>query len=143
LEKAYVKTGKVLLAFRHFPLARRHVSAPAAAQAAICAQRQGRFWAMHDALFGDQGHLDDASLQERSRSLDLDGNQFKSCMTSFAASNQLADDVKSAKGLKIQGTPTFFIGQVLPNRHQLAVTAVIVGAKPLTAFDAVLGPLLK
>src|SRR6478735_1170872 len=45
----FVKTGKVRLAYVNFPL-QSHVHAWPAAEAAMCAGAQGRFWPMHDAL---------------------------------------------------------------------------------------------
>src|SRR6476659_5143296 len=49
----YVKTGKVRLAYVNFPL-QSHVHAWPAAEAAMCAGAQGKFWPMHDALFTTQ-----------------------------------------------------------------------------------------
>ena len=55
-------------AFRHFPVALKHPRAWAAAAAAEAAGRQGAFWAMHDALFADQGRLEDPHLWARAAS---------------------------------------------------------------------------
>ncbi len=44
----------VALAFLHFPIQQIHPNAPYAAVAAICAGEQGKFWQMHDLLFGRQ-----------------------------------------------------------------------------------------
>ena len=53
------------LVFRDFPLRDIHPHAEAAAGAAEAAALQGRFWEMHDLLFGDQRHLDGADLRQR------------------------------------------------------------------------------
>ena len=51
------------LVFRHFPLHDIHPHAEAAAAMSEAAARQGRFWEMHDLLFSDQRHLEDADLR--------------------------------------------------------------------------------
>ena len=62
IERRYVDTGKVLLAFRQYPMDRRPL-AQKAAEAAICAGDQGKFWEMHDQLFAHQGRLEETSLR--------------------------------------------------------------------------------
>lgn len=56
LEREYVATGHVVIAFRHFPLD-NHPLALKAAQGAECAEQQGRFWDMHDRMFHAPQHL--------------------------------------------------------------------------------------
>src|SRR5579871_2754934 len=53
LKHDYVETGKVRLAFLNFPLS-MHPNAFPAAEVAMCAGLQGKFWQMHDALFASQ-----------------------------------------------------------------------------------------
>src|SRR5947207_13176187 len=55
LEREYVQTGKVRFVYINLPLPDVHKNASAAAEAALCAARQQRFWPMHDWLFGHQG----------------------------------------------------------------------------------------
>jgi protein-disulfide isomerase len=62
--------------FRHFALKARHPRAVALAHAAEAAGAQGAFWAFHDALFADQGHLDDPHLWARCERLGLDVARF-------------------------------------------------------------------
>ena len=64
------------VAFRHFPVRGSHPRAQAAAHAAEAAAAQGAFWAMHDALFDDQGRLEDPHLWERAERLGLDLARF-------------------------------------------------------------------
>src|SRR2546430_12022945 len=54
LEQEYITTGKVRLVYINLPLTTVHPNAQAAAQVALCAARQDRFWAMHDMLFRHQ-----------------------------------------------------------------------------------------
>ena len=62
--------------FRHFPVGARHPRAHAAACAVEAAALQDAFWPMHDALFADQGRLEDPHLWERARALGLDVARF-------------------------------------------------------------------
>ena len=62
--------------FRHFPVRSSHPRAWPAACAAEAAGRQGRFWEMHDLLFGDQARLEDPHLWDRARRLGLDLDRF-------------------------------------------------------------------
>src|SRR5690349_24940972 len=50
LDKAYVQSGKVRWVFVNLPLTNIHKNAVAAAQVAMCAARQNKFWPVHDAL---------------------------------------------------------------------------------------------
>jgi protein-disulfide isomerase len=63
--------------FRHFALKARHPRAVALAQAAEAADAQGAFWAFHDALFADQGRIDDPHLWDRCERLGLDVARFE------------------------------------------------------------------
>ena len=64
--------GNVRFAFRHFPLTGIHPHALAAAAAAEAAARQGRFWEMHELLFGRQKALGDDDLRGYAAQLGLD-----------------------------------------------------------------------
>jgi protein-disulfide isomerase len=63
--------------FRHFALKARHPRAVALAHAAEAAAAQGAFWPFHDALFADQGRLDDPHLWDRCDRLGLDVGRFE------------------------------------------------------------------
>src|SRR3989344_1487036 len=54
IEKNYVDTGKVYFVYKDFPLSEIHPFAQQAAEAALCAGEQGKFWEYHDKLFENQ-----------------------------------------------------------------------------------------
>jgi protein-disulfide isomerase len=71
-----LQAGGARVVFRHFALKARHPRAVALAHAAEAAAAQGAFWPFHDALFADQGHLDDPHLWARCERLGLDVARF-------------------------------------------------------------------
>jgi protein-disulfide isomerase len=140
IRQQYVEPGKVLVAFREFPLP-IHTFAERAAEAALCAGRQGKFWPFHDDPFANQQALDTPALNERAQRLGLDTGAFDVCLTGQTAGLVQADTA-SGKPLGIIGTPTFFFGTVLPDGGMKA-SARFSGAQPLTRFQAALDPLIQ
>jgi protein-disulfide isomerase len=97
-------------AFRHFPVPSKHPRARALAHAAEAAALQGRFWEMHDALFADQGHIDDPHLWERAHRLGLDLDRFEDDRRSEAVAERVAHDFRSGVRAGVVRTPTVFAG---------------------------------
>jgi protein-disulfide isomerase len=106
LQKEY--PGKVRVFFRHNPLP-FHSDAPLAAQAAVAAELQGKFWPMHDKLFANQSALKRADLEKYAQEIGLDVAKFKTDIDSPAVKKRVDDDVELAKKIGVQGTPNFFI----------------------------------
>ncbi len=114
LEREYLETGKARLTFINLPLIQIHKNAAQAAEWAMCAAAQGRFWPMHDRLFDTQddwNELNDptphfASLAE---SVDLDREAVQQCLTDGAARSLVAADVQMAMRNRLGTTPTFII----------------------------------
>jgi protein-disulfide isomerase len=98
------------LAFRHFPVRSSHPRAWAAACAAEAAAAQGRFWEMHDLLFGDQGRLEDPHLWERARALGIDLERFDDARRSEEVQARVRRDFESGVRGGIVTTPTLLIG---------------------------------
>jgi len=94
--------------FRHFPVRSSHPRAWAAACAAEAAERQGRFWEMHELLFADQGRLEDPHLWERARQLELDLERFDSDRRGEAVAARVKRDFKSGVRAGVVTTPTAF-----------------------------------
>lgn len=94
--------------FRHFPLRDRHPHAQAAAEAAEAARAQGRFDAMHDALFGHQRDLSDVRAIAAEAGLDLDA--FDREIASGAPARRVEEDVRRGREAGVDSTPALFIG---------------------------------
>jgi protein-disulfide isomerase len=107
--------GQVRLVFKHFPLS-MHQHAEKAARAAVAAQRQGKFWEMHGALFDSQPKLDEASVDKLAKDIGLDTARFLKDRDSEATADAVARDRKLGEELAIQGTPSLFInGRSFPS----------------------------
>ena len=97
---------RLRVAFRHFPVRTSHPRAWAAAAAAEAAGLQGRFWAMHDLLFADQGRLEDPHLWTRARTLGLDLERFDADRRGDAVNARVRRDFESGVKGGIVTTPT-------------------------------------
>src|SRR6185295_8431898 len=118
--------GKVRLVFRHFPL-EFHAQAPKAAEAAACANEQGKFWEYHDVLFKNQQKLQPEDLKAHASGMGLDATKFAECLDSGRMAAQVKTDTEAGRKAGVNGTPAFFInGNVLS------------GAQPLDAFKQVI-----
>lgn len=116
------------VAFRHFALRSRHPRALALAHAAEAAGLQGRFWEMHDALYADQGRLDDPHLWERARRLGLDLERFDADRRSEAVARRVAGDVRDGLRAGVAVTPTLFAaGEAHAGAPDAALLARLAG----------------
>jgi protein-disulfide isomerase len=103
--------------FRHFPVKSSHPRAYAAACAAEAAALQDAFWPMHDALFADQGRLEDPHLWERAERLGLDVDRFDADRRSDAVIARVKRDFMTGVRAGVATTPTAFIdGVAYPGR---------------------------
>ncbi len=119
LIEKYVKTGKLRIIFRDFPVP-SHTSAVRAAHAAHCAADQGRYWDMHDKLFANADKLggthdaDFALFRGFAQDLGLDVEQYMGCMESRKYLDRITEDVVNARAMNITGTPTYILnGELL------------------------------
>ena len=94
--------------FRHFPVRSSHPRAWPAACAAEAAERQGRFWEMHDLLFGDQARLEDPHLWDRARRLKLDLQRFDADRRCDEVRERVKGDFRSGVRAGVVTTPTLF-----------------------------------
>ncbi len=100
--------GGLRRVFRHFPVKSAHPRAHAAACAAEAAGVQNRFWEMHDALFADQGRLEDPHLWRRAEQLGLDLERFDADRRSDAIRARIDGHFRAGVRAGVATTPTVF-----------------------------------
>jgi len=116
------------IAFRHFPVRSSHPRAQAAACAAEAAERQGAFWPFHDALFADQGRLEDPHLWARAERLGLDLARFDADRRSDAVAELVRADFRGGIRAGVATTPTLFVdGERHAGRPDAALWAALGG----------------
>jgi protein-disulfide isomerase len=124
---------EIRVAFRHFPVKGTHPRAFAAACAAEAAAEQDRFWPMHDALFADQGRLEDPHLWERAERLGLDLARFDADRRSDGVAARVKAHFLGGVRAGVPTTPTLFLEGVRhPGRPDEALLARLanLGAPP-------------
>lgn len=99
---------QIRLVFKEYPLD-IHPLAPLAAAAAVAADKQGKFWDMHDALFARRHSLDRDGLLATARDIGLDMDKFTADLDSDKVKAVIEQDMHEGDQVSIQGTPTLFI----------------------------------
>jgi protein-disulfide isomerase len=100
---------QVRLVYRNMPIPSLHPAAQKAAEASLCADKQGKFWEMHDTLFSEQSTLDVAALKEKAKRLGLDSTKFDACLDKGEAVPALNVDLREAQRLGLEATPATFV----------------------------------
>jgi protein-disulfide isomerase len=106
VEKEY--GDKVRIVFKHLPLA-MHPKAPAAHAAAEAAHQQGKFWEMHDRIFGNQREMSPERYVQYATEIGLDLERFQKDVESVDVKKRIEADTSEAARLNVRGTPAFFI----------------------------------
>jgi protein-disulfide isomerase len=106
---------QVRFVWNDFPLQALHANALRAAEAARCAEVQGKFWEYRERLFADQAaweNLPDplSKFRAYADALGLDANNFSSCLDSREYQNKIMDDLREGQANGVQATPIFFVG---------------------------------
>ncbi|MFN7940892.1 MAG: thioredoxin domain-containing protein [Thermoanaerobaculia bacterium] len=100
---------KIRLVFRQYPLKEIHPLATKAAEAALCAKEQGKFWEMHDALYANQQKLAVEDLKATAAALGLDAPAFAICLDEGRMSAAVASSVFEGRRLGLNSTPSLFV----------------------------------
>jgi protein-disulfide isomerase len=117
---------KIRLVFRDYPLPMHPLARPAA-EAANCANAQGKFWDYHAKLFANQGALGEDKLKEYAKDVGLDGAKFDQCLADKQFKAAIDKDIADGSKVGVNGTPAFFI-----NGRMLS------GAQPFEKFKEVI-----
>ena len=102
--------GRLLFAFRHFPLRETHPDAERAAEAAEAAAAQGAFWQMHNRMYESGGALSREDLIGYASELGLDSERVGAELDSEVHWPRVQRDVDSGIASGVTGTPGFFVG---------------------------------
>ncbi len=113
---------RVRFVFKHFPMdpacnpgvkTRKHRDACLASRAAVCAQRQGRFWAFHDIAFKNQHELGAEALAAYAARVGVEPGAFEACLADPSSLAAVREDAEHGAAIDIHGTPRVFINGVL------------------------------
>lgn len=80
-----------------------------AAKAALAAANQNKFAALHEALLGNHGSLDEAKVKELAAAVGINVKKLEADMQNPSIDRQLSNNVGLAQDLQIEGTPAFVI----------------------------------
>jgi len=138
LQAKYVETGKVRFLYRDFP---RASQGPAvnAALAARCAGEQGRYWPMHDRLYGAK--LEWPEFQRHAAAIGLDLPSFTACYQTGRHTDDIFRDKEEGTYLGFRGTPGFVL--LLTTKIDKEPALLIPGAFPFDVFEEQIDRLLK
>ena len=134
IEKEYIETGKLKYVHMDMPLEAIHKQAFKAAEAAHCANDQGKFWEMKSQLFGNQKTLD--TWTTHAEAVGLDTAQFETCLSSSKYAAEVRKDIAQAQKAGITGTPAFLLATTDPASSKVRSVRFLSGAQPFAAFKA-------
>jgi protein-disulfide isomerase len=131
LDAEYVQTGKIRWIFVNFPLP-MHPNATPAAEVAMCAAKQGKFWPVHDLIFRNQKTWAPLTAPAEyfltfADSAALDRKAFQECLNTDATLAEVKSDAEAAVRSGAKSTPSFYIEG-----------GIMAGAQPLTVFRPIL-----
>jgi protein-disulfide isomerase len=133
LRREFVTPGTVRLAYVNYPLS-NHANALPAAEAAMCAGAQDKFWDMHDGLFDTQdvwAHMPNAAVvfDSVARAKGVDVAAMRRCIDSGATRALILADAERAQESGVEATPSFIIGG----------DVMIRGMQPIETFRRAIG----
>lgn len=127
LRREYVETGRVRVAYVNLPLP-MHANAWPAAEVAMCSSLQGRFWAMHDAIFDSQERWTPLAapasvFDSLAARAGVDVRAMRACVDSKVLRPLIQADYDRSVAAGVSSTPTFLVG-----------AKVLEGALPFPVF---------
>jgi protein-disulfide isomerase len=127
----YVDPGRVRVAYINYPLP-QHQNAMPAAEAAMCASAQDKFWPMHDSLFAAQHRWETLpnampAFDSMAARMGADMTAWRRCMAEHLARRLIDADYERARNAGVKSTPSFFVGDQR-----------IDGAQPYSVFRGVI-----
>lgn len=107
---------RVKFMWKDFPLETIHPHARIGADAARCAEAQGKFWEYHDKLYANQDQWaaqasPEATLASYAQDLGLNKEQFQTCLSTKAQDGAVAAGISEGFANRVDRTPTVFINK--------------------------------
>lgn len=130
----YVKTGKITFEFKDYAFIGDGFNpneSQLAAEAAFCAQDQGKFWQYHDTLYTNQkaensNGFTKARLEEMAKQVGLNTTTFNGCLDKGTRKSDVDAMTQEGAKLGIRGTPTVFVdGKMLDSFDYATVSQAI------------------
>jgi protein-disulfide isomerase len=116
---------KIRFVHKHHPLP-GHSHAWVAARATIAAKAQGKFWAFHDALYGEQADFDVDDLHRIAKQVGLDTKKFRRAMERTDLDAAIEADLSLAHAIGVNGTPAFFVnGRPISGAQELPLRLLV------------------
>jgi protein-disulfide isomerase len=114
LIRDYVGAGKARLAYLNYPLS-QHQNAMPAAEAAMCASAQGKFWPMHDSLFVSQERWETLpnampAFDSLAARIGVAMPAWRDCVARHLTRPLIDADAERLRSSGVRSTPTFFVG---------------------------------
>jgi protein-disulfide isomerase len=138
IQAKYIETGKVRFLYRDYPRAAQGPGLDAAV-AARCAGDQGRYWPMHDRLFG--ARIERTEFQRHARTIGLDLPAFTRCLQDDRHREDILRDKEEGMELGFRGTPGFLL--IRTERGEQEPAIAIPGAFPFAVFEQQIDRLLQ
>ena len=143
------RPDQVRIAYFHFPMnldcngvklkQTLHPDACNASSAGVCAEKQGKFWELHDVLFQNTGRLGMADLNGYARDVGLDMAAFSACMADPATIATVKAQADIGVKAGVTGTPGWFVnGRQFSGGQPIEVVRAVVDAIAATPTDRVL-----
>ncbi len=138
--------GQVKFNFRHFPQTRIHQRSLKAAEAAIAAAQEDKFWEMHNTLFQNRRNLGTTSLKLHSKDAGVKNKNFLEELVNGTYGWQVQDDLKEGLDRGVKEVPTFFVNNEMikgkPTYASLstAIDAALKNGKKATASKSKAAP---
>jgi protein-disulfide isomerase len=99
---------EIRIYFKHYPLP-QHTNARLAAEAAVAAQKQGKFWQYQDKLWENQDNLSPAEMEKFAKEIGLDLTKFRADLDDPKTKARVQKDRTDGITLGLSSTPTLFI----------------------------------
>lgn len=114
-----VKEGKARFVFHNYPFidgdgASNGGESDQAANAAMCANEQGKFWEMQSVIYANwngenQGNLSSRKLKAFAETISLDTDAFNSCFDANKYKDAIQADFELGQQMGVSGTPSVFV----------------------------------